>query len=401
MASIFLSTPFDMLSPPSWLATKKMYSELIPTTEVLPDGTLEVLPARGEHWLLEKGLLNEDPFLPYSKTSLTPTFRDNVNGVIYRTDTFSLSEQSNVQSVRWFVEDQQTLPDANLNPPGVHIIDMSLREDVFLDYFQAGEQSEFFKELLSGNDLIYGSSGDDKIMGRYGNDNLNGGEGQDSIYAGPGIDYINGGEGDDYISGDDRGVPDGISIDFALYNIVRETDFRDNFSIQQNTVGNWIVRQEGGFGFYNNGVDILNGIDRLVFMDKNVALDIDGVAAVAYRLYKAAFDRIPDLGGLGFWIASADAGVTGLEIAQGFINSPEFLVMYGANSTNADFVDRLYLNILDRPGEQVGRDYWIETLNSGAPREAILLDFSESPENQANVAPLIENGIEYIPFDFA
>jgi hypothetical protein len=33
-----------------------------------------------------------------------------------------------------------------------------------------------------------------------------------------------------------------------------------------------------------------------------VALDVDGAAGQAYRLYQAAFDRAPDKNGLGYWI---------------------------------------------------------------------------------------------------
>ena len=48
--------------------------------------------------------------------------------------------------------------------------------------------------------------------------------------------------------------------------------------------------------------------ERLTFSDANIALDIDGNAGQAHRIYKAAFDRAPDLGGLGFWINTLDNG---------------------------------------------------------------------------------------------
>jgi hypothetical protein len=70
----------------------------------------------------------------------------------------------------------------------------------------------------------------------------------------------------------------------------------------------------------------------------------------AYRVYQAAFNRTPDLGGLGFWIGAMDKGVSLADVANGF-TLPE-----------------------------------------------VLVGISESPENQAGVIGVIQNGIGYTPY---
>ena len=146
-----------------------------------------------------------------------------------------------------------------------------------------------------------------------------------------------------------------------------------------------------------DGTDLLNEVERLQFSDTNLALDTGKgeIAGSAYRIYKAAFDRTPDAGGLGFWINAMDDGASLTSVAAGFINSPEFQQLYGANVTDRDFVTKVYKNVLDRNPDQSGYDFWLGAMGRGATRADILASFSESPENIGNVADLIANGIQY------
>jgi hypothetical protein len=144
--------------------------------------------------------------------------------------------------------------------------------------------------------------------------------------------------------------------------------------------------------------DTLDGVERLMFSDTSVALDIDGHGGMAYRLYQAAFDRTPDLPGLGFWMAHLDNGMSLLQVARNFIGSEEFTTLYGASLSNKDFITRLYANVLDRAPDQVGADWWLDKLDRGVERAEVLAGFSESPENQANVLQVIGNGFEYVPY---
>lgn len=146
---------------------------------------------------------------------------------------------------------------------------------------------------------------------------------------------------------------------------------------------------------------------RLRFADANVALDLDDVPGQAYRLYQAAFDRRPDSAGLGFQIDQLERiGHTLEQVAQNFINSPEFASRYG-NLSNEQFVTQLYANVLDRAPDAAGLAYHVGHLNAGTRNRAqILLGFSESPENKQLVSSAIQNGIAYVrvgdpPIDIA
>jgi len=147
------------------------------------------------------------------------------------------------------------------------------------------------------------------------------------------------------------------------------------------------------------GTDTLTGVERLQFSDSTLALDVSGNAGQVYRLYQAAFNRTPDAGGLGYWIKVMDSGVTLQSIAADFVKSGEFTTMYGANPSNADFLDKLYHNVLHRAGDTDGFNWWLDGLDQHATTQAnVLADFGESAENQAALIGSIGNGFTYTPY---
>jgi hypothetical protein len=143
------------------------------------------------------------------------------------------------------------------------------------------------------------------------------------------------------------------------------------------------------------GIDELNHIERVAFADKTVALDIGGNAGMAYRLYRAAFNRAPDTDGLRYWIAALDQGMPLQTVAASFIESAEFKKLHSGNPSDVDYVALLYRNVLHRLPDDGGASYWAGLLQSGSlDRSALLVQFSESSENQAQVLALIINGID-------
>ncbi len=100
-----------------------------------------------------------------------------------------------------------------------------------------------------------------------------------------------------------------------------------------------------------------------------------------YRLYAAYFLREPDLGGWDYWTSTYGTGPnTNLEVvSDSFAISQEFINRYG-NLSNEEFVRLLYRNVLDREPDQEGFDHWVGVLNSGYPRGAVMIAFSESIE---------------------
>jgi len=164
-----------------------------------------------------------------------------------------------------------------------------------------------------------------------------------------------------------------------------------------------VISKSGGNTVLTNTatgeVDTLVNVERLKFADTAIALDTSGVGGQAYRVYKAAFNRTPDLGGLGFWISGMDGGTSLNAVAQGFVNSAEFKAVYGASPTNAQIVTRFYDNVLGRAAESGGYNYWLGVLDSGGGSVAeVLAAFSESTGNQAGVIGVIGNGFAYTPY---
>lgn len=97
------------------------------------------------------------------------------------------------------------------------------------------------------------------------------------------------------------------------------------------------------------------------------------------RLYMAVFTRQPDAGGHAYWVNRGSGELSLREIARFFVFSPEFVETYG-ELTDAEFVDQLYLNVMDRPGDAGGVAFWNDQLGDGMPRSEVVLLFSESPE---------------------
>ncbi len=142
-----------------------------------------------------------------------------------------------------------------------------------------------------------------------------------------------------------------------------------------------------------DGVDLVSGVERVSFKDVVVAFDADGAAGRSYRLYEAAFDRTPDRAGLTFWVQQADGGLDPRTMAAAFVNSGEFQSRYGAAVSSEQFVTLLYKNALDRTPDAGGLAYWVSALSGTSSRADVLMAFSESAENQAKIAPDIQNGI--------
>jgi hypothetical protein len=117
-------------------------------------------------------------------------------------------------------------------------------------------------------------------------------------------------------------------------------------------------------------------------------------------LYKAAFNRTPDAGGLGYWINQMDKGMSYSSVAQNFVNSAEFKTAFGgANPSVNTLVTKLYNNVLNRTPDAGGLAFWQNKLsNEGWTTADVLGFFSTSGENVTNVTPLIANGIQYQQF---
>ena len=201
---------------------------------------------------------------------------------------------------------------------------------------------------------------------------------------------LTGGDHNDVFTAGPRGAAmDGkAGLDTVIYNEAR--------------AANTITAQDGGFTVKDaSGTDTLTGIERLHFSDGMVALDVgsDGIAGQAYRLYQAAFDRTPDPGGLGYWISAMDNGASLSSVAHSFVHSSEFQALYGVNPNNSDVLTRYYENVLHRDADPAGFQYWLNILDKHLASQAdVLMNFSQSTENQAALVGTMANGISYTAF---
>ena len=153
------------------------------------------------------------------------------------------------------------------------------------------------------------------------------------------------------------------------------------------------MMEMGSFTLGLNGNAIsLSNVERIQLSEGSVALDLGGSAGQTYRLYQAAFDRTPDTVGLSNNVGLVDNGMSLYDMANAFAQSAEFLATYGT-TTNEQFVNTLYNNVLGRNADPAGLAGWLDTLASGRDRGFVLTGFSESPENIALVAPAINDGI--------
>jgi hypothetical protein len=215
---------------------------------------------------------------------------------------------------------------------------------------------------------------------------LSAGMGDDYVLGGTNTDIVNCGFGDDIFNGES-------GLDTSIYS-----GSLSQYQIKSG-VNSFVITDQTNS---RDGTDTLINVERLKFTDTNIALDVGPTenAGSVYMLYKAAFNRAPDNSGMGYWLAQKDGGsniVT--NIAQGFVNAPEFVAKYGTNPSNASYVDKLYQNVLGRQGEAGGVAYWNQELNAGnISKAAVLVQFATLPEGAANVASLIANGIPYTEY---
>ena len=176
-----------------------------------------------------------------------------------------------------------------------------------------------------------------------------------------------------------------------------------NYTLTETDTG-WLISSTA------DGKDTLINVERLQFTDSNLALDTaaSNSAGGIYRLYKAALDRNPDLGGLGYWIAQADAGTKdAVRMATDFTYADEFKTLYGVSTadnymTGEDItalVTKIYENVLDRAPDAGGRDYYVGQITTKSKTVGqVLAEISDSAENKLAVADLIGTGIEYTPW---
>lgn len=289
----------------------------------------------------------------------------------------------------------------------------------------------------SGNDILYGGTGNDTfdwdVLYRAGNDTFYGGTGND-VYV---IDSASGDVVVEYANEGTDTIWAEVTYSLATFSNVENLSLfgSNNINATGNSLNNILTGNSGnnaingGTGIdtavfsgtaashtitvgsntttvvdrtsSRDGADTLTSIERLQFSDTNIALDVQGGqnAGMAYRMYRAALNRAPDLAGLGAWTYVLDNGADVYnDLAHGFVASAEFQARYGTLSTT-NFVTQLYQNVLGRGPDAAGLAAWVGAIDQrGASREVVLYGFSESAENISYSLGLIGQGMAYTAY---
>jgi Ca2+-binding RTX toxin-like protein len=268
-------------------------------------------------------------------------------------------------------------------------------EDLPTSYNSVSDLSQQlgFKALLKqgteGHDQIAGTDATDYILAYGGDDVIDAGAGGDRIYAGSGDDTGSGGDG----------------IDTLVY----ACNFFETLIEPRNLDTEMLsVTVDDRFGS-SIGHDSFTNVERIEFADYGIAFDVSEAnqAGGIYRLYQAAFDRVPDLPGLGYWIEQADEGKNAVRMGEDFTWSQEFQSVYQvaitdnyASGVSLDhLVKGFYHNVLGRDPDAGGLTYYSGVIGSHEKTVGrVLAEIADSPENRDLVADDIINGILYRPY---
>jgi Ca2+-binding RTX toxin-like protein len=216
------------------------------------------------------------------------------------------------------------------------------------------------------NDVIIGTDGVNALWGNAGNDRLEGRAGND---------VINGGAGSDSIDG-------GVGFDVASYDSTRA-----NFTITK-TAGGYTVTGEGA-------TDTLTGVERLVFSDGMVALDVDGNAGTIAKLLAAVFgaQEVHNEQYIAIGLSLLDSGMNACDIAQLAINA-----RLGGPSSNGAVVDLLYANVMGSAPSASEHALYAGLLDSGQLSQGALGQLAANTAmNQSHIdlVGLASSGLDY------
>ena len=266
---------------------------------------------------------------------------------------------------------------------------------------------------LMGSNIKSSTSGNDSLTSSSNNELFDGGEGTDTVIFNGKFSNYSFTRTSTSIDIDDQRTSTNDGTD-TLSNI-EFIQFTDQ-TVEESKVD--VVKTYSGnfsdYKFYNkgNGVyqietepgvfDDITGYPSLTFTEEGSTSSFKDVSAIVdiketfdqvtgldtddakmFRLYNAAFKRLPDADGLKYWIGKYSSGENDERaVASSFLESAEFKQRYGDNLSNEEYVETLYVNILGRDYDQEGYNYWLGNLNNGIEtRYELLLGFAENPEN--------------------
>ncbi|MDZ7592439.1 MAG: pre-peptidase C-terminal domain-containing protein [Rubrivivax sp.] len=212
----------------------------------------------------------------------------------------------------------------------------------------------------SGPDTLTGTSADDQLYGLAGNDTLNGGTGNDSLEGGDGID---------------RAVFSGPSSQFGWSRA--DTGWRVSDDLGPTTID-------------------LQGIERLQFEDRHVALDLDGAAGMTAKLLGAVFGAsyVNNAEYVGIGLSVFDAGMSYEQVAQLALDA-----RLGAGHTHQQAVELMYFNLIGVAPSPQESAALVALINDDYTEADIAVFAADLDYNTVNIdlVGLSQTGLEYVP----
>lgn len=229
--------------------------------------------------------------------------------------------------------------------------------------------------------VIEGTSADDLLQGGEGADRVGLGEGNDTASGLGGNDWFLGGAGDDSLDG-------GSGLDTAQFSVPRSSA-----TLARDATG-WTVRSMA------DGVDTLVGIERLVFSDMRVALDLDGHAGTVARLLGALFGPAATANRVyaGIGLELLDAGLPAAELAALAVATDEFARLAGGRS-HAQFVDLVYRNVVGTAPTEAERALFVGWLDRGEQTQGSLALLAAETALTAQRIDLVGLAAVGLPYD--
>jgi subtilisin family serine protease/subtilisin-like proprotein convertase family protein len=150
--------------------------------------------------------------------------------------------------------------------------------------------------------------------------------------------------------------------------------------VTQASLGVVTLNSDGSF-IYSQGPNF-RGLDQFTYRVNNGTAD-SNVATIRLvspnfhyveKLYQSVLSRTAsDSDNLG-WTAALDSGVSRVQVALTFLNSPEF---------QRNLINSVYQQLLARPADFGGLNFWLGEMQAGVPIETIMVAIASSPEYRA------------------
>ncbi len=246
-----------------------------------------------------------------------------------------------------------------------------------LTYAEVGFEGEVLRALpeLTRAETVYifDTVWIENAIGGAGNDWLVGNERANRLQGGPGDDRIDGGAG-----------LDGAVFAGALAASTARPDGDD-----------WVVSGP-------DGIDRLNGIERLHFDDRALALDTGAQQAAGQvaQILRALFGpaALGDAGFAGIGIGLADQGATYEQLVALALGTGEFQGQLRDGSAAA-FVELLFGHVVGRAPNAAERDRFVAQLDEGLARTELALMAAQVDLNgaSADLVGLAATGLVYLP----